>query len=275
MAAGVVKWFNDKKGFGFITPEIGGADVFVHHTAIVANGFRSLTKGDRVEFDSEAVPKGLMASKVMVVGAAAGANERSQRKTTNSQSKNVEQPPEHRAWLEWTAELMSDTEVTDVCWKPVENTPGRLVLEDPSAEKTVAIQAMRASGPFRSTTKVAKELKCLAERWQDDRIVQTRRAQKSSRLDASVSSANAGTGFDPSVLHLVDFGWHAPHSVDSRRAALSSAVTELGVNAVLMRLQGCRVTNWYPIHWRAVEDDVRFVAESNFVVGRFDSYIFV
>ena len=47
---GTVKWFNDAKGFGFITPENGQKDCFVHHSAIQANGFRSLTEGDRVEF---------------------------------------------------------------------------------------------------------------------------------------------------------------------------------------------------------------------------------
>jgi CspA family cold shock protein len=46
-----VKWFNDAKGFGFITPENGDKDCFVHHTAIKADGFRSLSEGDRVEFD--------------------------------------------------------------------------------------------------------------------------------------------------------------------------------------------------------------------------------
>lgn len=55
---GTVKWFNDQKGFGFITREAGGKDVFVHHSAIVANGFRSLAEGDRVEFTVEQGPKG-------------------------------------------------------------------------------------------------------------------------------------------------------------------------------------------------------------------------
>ena len=48
---GTVKWFNDAKGFGFITPDNGSKDCFVHHTAIKADGFRSLTEGERVEFD--------------------------------------------------------------------------------------------------------------------------------------------------------------------------------------------------------------------------------
>ena len=63
MENGTVKWFNDAKGFGFITRE-GGPDVFVHHTAIVADGFRSLSEGDRVEFDVVQGPKGLQAAGV-------------------------------------------------------------------------------------------------------------------------------------------------------------------------------------------------------------------
>jgi len=50
MEKGTVKWFNDKKGFGFITPE-SGPDVFVHHTAIIADGFKTLSEGDKVEFE--------------------------------------------------------------------------------------------------------------------------------------------------------------------------------------------------------------------------------
>ena len=54
---GTVKWFNDAKGFGFLAVE-GGKDVFVHHSAIDAEGFRSLTEGDKVEFSIEQGPKG-------------------------------------------------------------------------------------------------------------------------------------------------------------------------------------------------------------------------
>ena len=64
---GTVKWFNDAKGFGFITPENGDKDCFVHHTAIKADGFRSLSEGDRVEFEVTRGPKGLQASNVKKV----------------------------------------------------------------------------------------------------------------------------------------------------------------------------------------------------------------
>jgi CspA family cold shock protein len=58
MATGTVKWFNDDKGFGFITPDDQGADLFVHHSGINSDGFRTLAEGARVSFDSEAGPKG-------------------------------------------------------------------------------------------------------------------------------------------------------------------------------------------------------------------------
>jgi CspA family cold shock protein len=58
MATGTVKWFNDDKGFGFITPDESGKDLFVHHTAIVADGFRTLPEGSRVSYDAEAGDKG-------------------------------------------------------------------------------------------------------------------------------------------------------------------------------------------------------------------------
>jgi CspA family cold shock protein len=63
MATGKVKWFNDAKGFGFIVRE-EGPDLFVHHTAIVADGFRSLAEGQQVEFDVTEGPKGLQATNV-------------------------------------------------------------------------------------------------------------------------------------------------------------------------------------------------------------------
>ncbi|MCC6347476.1 MAG: cold-shock protein [Nitrospirales bacterium] len=64
MANGTVKWFNDSKGFGFITGQ-DGTEVFVHHTSIQGNGFKSLTEGDSVSFDTEKGPKGPKAVNVV------------------------------------------------------------------------------------------------------------------------------------------------------------------------------------------------------------------
>jgi len=61
---GAVKWFNDSKGFGFITPDGGGKDVFVHQSAIESSGLRSLAEGDRVEFQTEQGAKGPQAKDV-------------------------------------------------------------------------------------------------------------------------------------------------------------------------------------------------------------------
>ena len=67
MAIGIVKWFNDAKGFGFIAPEGGGKDVFCHHTAIQIDGFRTLAEGQKVEFDVEQGNKGPQAANVRPV----------------------------------------------------------------------------------------------------------------------------------------------------------------------------------------------------------------
>ncbi len=65
---GTVKWFNDAKGFGFISPEAGERDCFVHYSAIEGDGFRSLAEGDRVEFDLVDGPKGPAAENVIRMG---------------------------------------------------------------------------------------------------------------------------------------------------------------------------------------------------------------
>jgi CspA family cold shock protein len=67
MATGTVKWFNDEKGFGFITPDEQGTDLFVHHSAIQGDGFRSLAEGARVSYVAAAGPKGPKAVQVQAL----------------------------------------------------------------------------------------------------------------------------------------------------------------------------------------------------------------
>ncbi|HFD91966.1 MAG TPA: cold shock domain-containing protein CspD [Gammaproteobacteria bacterium] len=64
MATGIVKWFNNSKGFGFVSPEGGGDDVFAHFSAIVMDGYKSLKQGQKVEFDITEGPKGLYAANI-------------------------------------------------------------------------------------------------------------------------------------------------------------------------------------------------------------------
>lgn len=64
MATGTVKWFNDAKGYGFITPDDGGEDLFAHFSAIQANGFKSLKEGQKVLFEVVTGPKGKQASNI-------------------------------------------------------------------------------------------------------------------------------------------------------------------------------------------------------------------
>ncbi|RYG70771.1 cold-shock protein [bacterium] len=68
MAKGTVKWFNDTKGFGFIEQEDGGEDVFVHHSTIQSQGYRSLQEGAKVEFEINQDAKGLRAANVKISG---------------------------------------------------------------------------------------------------------------------------------------------------------------------------------------------------------------
>ena len=67
MPSGTVKWFSDEKGFGFITPDDGNRDLFVHHTAIQADGYRSLAEGSKVSYEEEAGPKGPKAVNVQKI----------------------------------------------------------------------------------------------------------------------------------------------------------------------------------------------------------------
>ena len=67
MATGTVKWFNDDKGFGFITPDVGSKDLFVHHSAIQGGGFKSLAEGAKVSYDPEQGPKGPNAANVVTL----------------------------------------------------------------------------------------------------------------------------------------------------------------------------------------------------------------
>ncbi len=68
MTLGTVKWFNDAKGFGFIEPEDGGADVFAHFTSIQSDGYRTLKQGGRVSFELVQGPKGVLAQNIRALG---------------------------------------------------------------------------------------------------------------------------------------------------------------------------------------------------------------
>ena len=67
MATGTVKWFSDEKGYGFITPDEPGKDLFVHHSAIAGNGFKSLAEGAKVSYETQQGPKGPSAANAQTI----------------------------------------------------------------------------------------------------------------------------------------------------------------------------------------------------------------
>lgn len=67
MDKGIVKWFNSEKGFGFITPDDGGKDLFAHHSEIQMSGYKSLQDAQRVEFEARSGPKGMQATNIRVI----------------------------------------------------------------------------------------------------------------------------------------------------------------------------------------------------------------
>jgi len=71
MQTGIVKWFNNTKGYGFILPDNGGGDIFAHYSAIDMDGYKTLKAGQSVQFEAEQGPKGLHAKKIQAVGEAA------------------------------------------------------------------------------------------------------------------------------------------------------------------------------------------------------------
>ncbi len=87
MATGTVKWFNDAKGFGFIEPDGGGADVFAHFSAIAMEGFKTLKQGSRVTFEVTEGPKGQLAQNIQAEPGAIG--------PITTQPNSERQPPRH------------------------------------------------------------------------------------------------------------------------------------------------------------------------------------
>lgn len=97
MATGTVKWFNDAKGFGFIEPEGGGADVFAHFSAITMDGFKTLKQGSRVSFDLVDGPKGQLAQNIRAEEPAPGDAPPTQDSRPPARTSRVRAPQFHAA----------------------------------------------------------------------------------------------------------------------------------------------------------------------------------
>lgn len=92
MATGTVKWFSNAKGYGFISPEGSASDVFAHFSAIAMEGYRTLRRGQKVQFELTEGPKGLLAANIYVTGEAEGVTDMSHMAAAMANSGNAMQP---------------------------------------------------------------------------------------------------------------------------------------------------------------------------------------
>jgi hypothetical protein len=174
-------------------------------------------------------------------------------------AKTTHAPPEAdpfaARWADWTDRLLAELDISDVCWRVLQNIPAQLILEDPTPLYRVAVLSDLSRKVFRPVQEVAKELGEIAEGW----FVLRNTGKKVDRKSMIVVATGASDGFGHSGSHLTDFGWHATSHAQKRHQALLAAVQSLGRDEVLKKLAGCRLTSWYELHQEAVEEDVEFV----------------